>query len=387
MARLLDRIWVRFGLAIASAVLVTIGLLSAGLLLLSRSQYQQFYRGLPVQVQRELDRQRAVDPDPQDNPRIADIYSQYWRGDPLYGERVSLLIGLVICLPVGMLVGLWMSRAVTQPLASLAEAANRIALGDLSVRAEVTRERGELADMLRDFNRMTDALQALEQERRHTAAALSHELRTPLTVLTARLHALRDGIIAPDQAEMTRLLGEVGHLSRLVDDMHLLTLAEAGRLSLQPTGFDLGELAGEVLQVFQDRTRAGGPVLTLLADTPVPVHADWDRTRQVLSNLLDNALRHAAGATAVTVRASAEPGFGALSVSDDGPGLPASVRLGAFGRFHSSGATGGSGLGLSIVQALVTSQGGRVEVAPSAAGTTLVVRLPAAPRGRPGAGA
>ena len=78
MARLLDRIWVRFGLAIASDVLVTIGLLSAGLLLLSRSQYQEFYRGLPVQVQRELDRQRAVDPDPQDNPRIADIYGQYW---------------------------------------------------------------------------------------------------------------------------------------------------------------------------------------------------------------------------------------------------------------------------------------------------------------------
>ena len=381
MARLLDRIWVRFGLAIASAVLVTIGLLSAGLLLLSRSQYQEFYRGLPVQVQRELDRQRAVDPDPQDNPRIADIYGQYWRGDPLYGERVSLLIGLVICLPVGMLVGLWMSRAVTQPLASLAEAANRIALGDLSVRAQVTRERGELADMLRDFNRMTDALQALEQERRHTAAALSHELRTPLTVLTARLHALRDGLIAPDQAEMTRLLGEVGHLSRLVEDMHLLTLAEAGRLSLQPTGFDLRELAAEVLRVFDDGTRAAGPALRLEAGAPVPVHVDWDRTRQVLSNLLDNALRHATGATVVTVRVSAEPGFGTLTVSDDGPGLPASVRLGAFGRFHSSGATGGSGLGLSIVQALVTSQGGRVELAPGPTGTTLVVRLPDAPRG------
>lgn len=379
MARFVDRIWVRFGLAIASAVLVTIGLLSAALLLLSSSQYQDFYRGLPVQVQRELDLQRAVDPDPEGNPRIAAIYSQYWHGDPLYGERTSLLFGLVICLPVGMLVGLWMSRAVTRPLASLAEAANRIALGDLSVRAQVTRERGELADMLRDFNRMTDALEALEQERRHTAAALSHELRTPLTVLTARLHALRDGMIPPDAAEMTRLLGEVGHLARLVEDMHTLAMAEAGRLSLQPAAFDLGDLAREVVAAFDDGARTGGPALRIEARMPVPVLADRDRTRQVLSNLLDNALRHAASATLVQVTVSAEPGFGVLAVADNGPGLPASVRVGAFGRFHSSGTTGGSGLGLSIVQALVVSQGGTVDMGDGPTGATFVVRLPAPP--------
>ncbi|URI08541.1 ATP-binding protein [Aquincola tertiaricarbonis] len=381
MAGLLDRIWVRFGLAIALAVLVTIALLSACLLLVTRWQYEQFYSGLPVQVQRELDSQRQLNPDPMDNPQIADIYSRYWRADPLYGERMSMLLGLAFCLPVGMAAGLWLSRAVSRPLASMAEAANRIALGDFSVRAEVQRERGELADMLRNFNRMTDSLQALEEERRHTVAVLSHELRTPLTVLTARLHALRDGILEPEPAEISRLLGEVDHLSRLVADMHTLALADAGRLTLQRVRFDLAELAAEVVAVFEGRLRDGGPSLQLQRSGPVPVHADRDRTRQVLSNLLDNALRHAAGATQVLVSVGSEPGMGLLVVADDGPGLPSAVSLDARSRFQSMGSSAGSGLGLSIVQALVSGQGGSVHCRRGPGGAHFSVRLPAAPPG------
>lgn len=378
MARLLDRIWVRFGLAIAAAVLMTIALLSACLLLVSRWQYERFYAELPVNVQQQLDEQRQLDPDPMRNPQIADIYSRYWRADPLYGERLSMLLGLAICLPMGMGVGLWLSRVVSRPLASMAEAANRIALGDFTVRAEVQRERGEIADMLRNFNRMTDALEALEQERRHTVAVLSHELRTPLTVLTARLHALRDGILDPEPAEISRLLGEVDHLSRLVADMHTLALADAGRLSLQQARFDLAELAAEVVQAFQARLPEGGLALLLQAGDAVTVHADRDRTRQVLSNLLDNALRHATGATRVTVAVGPEPGWGVLTVADDGPGLPAGVTLDARSRFQSMGGSGGSGLGLSIVRALVAGQGGSVHCSRTLPGAHFTVRLPAA---------
>ncbi|TFZ09049.1 HAMP domain-containing histidine kinase [Ramlibacter humi] len=354
-------------------------MLSASVLLLAEWQYRDFYRSLPQQVKRDVDAMRQGEADPTEEAgRLATIYSQYWRSDPLFGERWSLVIGLVICLPVGLLMGFRISRAVTRPLASIAEAANSIALGDLSVRAKAGSERGELAEMVRDFNRMTDALQALEGERRHTAAALSHELRTPLSVLTARLHALRDGVIDPGPAEFTRLIGEVNHLSRLVEDMHTLALAESRKLSIKPADVALADLAREVLDTFEERAQAFGIELKLLVHDAVIAHGDRDRLRQVLSNLLDNALRHARGATTVQVEVARDGGHAVLSVADDGAGLPERVRRHPFDRFQGSGTTGGSsGLGLSIVQALVSLQGGTVQAeAVEPHGARFVVRLP-----------
>lgn len=193
MARGLDRIWVRFGLSIAATLLATVCVLGVSMTLFAEVQFRNFHKTLPVPVLRELEDLNARDLE--DSPRALEIYSQYGFGDLLLGERWSLLIGLIASLPFGLIAGFWVSRQVTLPVASVAQAAQMVAQGHFSVRAKAGRYRGEMADMVRDFNQMTDSLEGLERERKATAAAISHELRTPLAVLQARLHAVCDGVI------------------------------------------------------------------------------------------------------------------------------------------------------------------------------------------------
>lgn len=388
MARGLDRIWVRFGLWIAATVLVTMGVLGASIMAFAEYQYRRFHSNLPVSVKEELD--KLAKEDQEDGPRAVEIYGQYWTGDLLFGEKWSLVIGLIVCLPFGLIAGFWVSRIVTLPLASMAEAAQKIATGNFSVRAESGTDTGEMADMVRDFNRMTDALERLEKERKATAAAVSHELRTPLTVLRARLHAVCDGVITADAAEFSTLLEQVEHLSRLVDDLHTLSMADAGRLSLRTDDIDLVGVVEDAMAGFADRLEQHGMRLELhLPDEPVFVHADRDRMRQVLSNLVENALRHASSGGWLRIDVediadtrSPEGAVGQLTVSDAGSGLPEDVQKRLFERFMRSDnarsrATGGSGLGLSIVHTLVTQQGGTVRVDRSErGGTRFTVRVP-----------
>ncbi|APW36572.1 two-component sensor histidine kinase [Rhodoferax koreense] len=388
MNRLLNRIWVRFGLWIAATVLVTIGILGASVAVFAHYQYKSFYNSLPDKVRREIDLLRMEDQD--ESPRAVEIYSEYWDGDLLFGEseRWALLIGLLVCLPFGLATGFWVSRLVTQPLYSMAEAAKRIALGDFTVRAEPGRKRGEMADMVRDFNHMTDALQQLESERKATAAAVSHELRTPLAVLRARLHAVCDGVIAPDPAEFRTLLDQVEHMGRLVDDLHTLSMADAGRLSLQSVELDLVPLVADALARHADLLAQCGinPELRLHTEA-ARIHADPDRMRQVVSNLIDNALRHASegGWLEIGVALDEADDSVVLTVSDAGPGLPEDVRKTLFQRFSRARTANGmpspksgSGLGLSIVSALVVRQGGSIAADVSArGGTRFTVRMPA----------
>jgi signal transduction histidine kinase len=381
--RALDRIWVRFGLCIALTVLVTIGILGASVMAFAELQYRDFHRALPPAVRLELD--QLADQDLDDSPRAVEIYGQYWTGDLLFGEKWSLVIGLAVCLPFGLIVGFWVSRVVTQPMASVAEAARLIARGDLSVRAEAGPRSGEMAGMVRDFNHMTDSLEALERERKATAASISHELRTPLTVLRARLHAVCDGVIPPDEQEFRRLLDQVEHLGRLVDDLHTLSVGDAGRLSLHLADLDLGRLAAEALAQHASHIAQHGVQAALAVRRDgVRVHADRDRMRQVLANLVENALRHAHAGGWLEIGVDADAGDAVLTVSDAGAGLPEDVQRHLFQRFHRSDASRtrpsrGSGLGLSIVQMLVARQGGTVAADRSArGGTRFTVRMPLA---------
>ena len=380
MARGVERIWVRFGLWIAGTVLVTMGILGASVMLFAELQYRSFYGALPQPVRVELD--ALNDMDMEDSQRAVEIYGQYWKGDLLFGEKWSLFIGLVVCLPIGLGVGFWVSRIVTLPLASMAEAAQRVAVGDFSVRAEPGRAKGEIVGMVRDFNLMIDALEGLERERKATAAAVSHELRTPLAVLRARLHAVCDGVIDANEAEFRRLLGEVEHLGRLVDDLHTLSVAEAGRLSLQREALELGALVEDTLTGMEPRIAERGMVLEWVpAKTDVWVRLDRDRMRQVLTNLLENVVRHASQGGWLQVAMAVEGEEAVLSVADDGPGLPDDMRQNPFRRFQKPlhGHTEGVGLGLSIVQALVLQQGGQVSAADRpGGGTVFTVHLPIA---------
>jgi signal transduction histidine kinase len=351
VARFLGLIWFRFGLAIAAAVLMTVAALAITVGL---------YGG------------------------AGGSGGNAWLSD----EKLPLLGSLALCLPLGLALGFWLSRALTLPLRSMAEAAQRIAEGDLSVRAQPGGERGEMADMVRHFNAMTDALARLERDRKATAAAISHELRTPLTILCARLHAASDGVIELDNGACRGLLDQAEHLNRLVSDLHTLSLADAGRLSLRLAPLDLVELTRDTLQRHALRLTQHG--IEAQVNTPLSsawVDADEDRLRQVLTNLIENATRHAGSGGWLELGVHPAPGLAQallLTVSDAGPGLPDHMRQQLTRRFGDPGhprapAPGGSGLGLSIVQMLVQQHGGSIAVQTSArGGVRFEIRLPLA---------
>lgn len=391
MAWQLDRIWVRFGLWMSATMLTAIAILAMGAMIFSEWQYQRFYDSLPKNLRVELDSAKKLG----NTPRSMEIYSQYWRGDLLFGEKWSLSIGLLICLPFGLGMGFWISRLITRPLASMAEVAARVEQGDFSSRATIGVAHGEMADMVTTFNRMIDALEGLEYERRATAASISHELRTPITVLQTHLHAICDGMICADMAEFATLLRQVEHLGRLVGDLHTLSMADAGQLSLQKRRVDMTALVNDIMHYYQPQLSANNMQLEL--DLPTldedateqdwaDIKADPDRMRQIISNLVSNAVRHASQGGWLGVQLRRETTEGGpdrvvLHISDAGPGLPADLQQHPFRRFSQNPGkrrSGGSGLGLSIVKALTTSQGGEVQLGRSTrGGACFTLRFPA----------
>ncbi|QIL82654.1 HAMP domain-containing protein [Diaphorobacter sp. HDW4A] len=385
MARGLNRIWVRFGLWIAATVLSTIALLSACAWTFSSVQYYKFYNHLPDAVRVELDELNARDLE--DSPRAMQIYGQYWRGDMFFGEQMSLIIGLIVCLPFGLTVGFWVSRYVTRPLASIVEVAKRVELGDFSARAVSSGAHGEMGEVIHTFNNMIDSLDELEAERRATAASISHELRTPITVLKARLHAVCDGIIVADEAELRTLLAQTEHLSRLVEDLHTLSVADAGQLSLQKQLLCLNIVVSETLSALLPQLQAADMELKLTLpsnEAESDIRADADRMRQIVTNLVSNAIRYAASGHWLDVLVQLkedEDGveWVQLTISDAGPGLPQELQSHPFQRFAIAPGKRrreGSGLGLSIVRALTESQGGTVQTSTSArGGTSFVLRF------------
>lgn len=294
MARKIDRIWVRFGIATAAIIFFMMALLTTSLLLFWRVEYSDFYQRLPQDVRVEFD--DLNDRGLSESPRAMQIYAEYWVGDPIKGEQFSLLLTLIAGLPLGLGASFWVSRLVTQPLGSMAETAKRVAVGDFTVRALPGHARGEMADMVRDFNRMIDSLETLERERSATVASLSHELRTPLTILSTRLHAICDDVIPVSKDELRGLLDQSLHLGRLVDDLHTISMAFANRLSLHYEPLDLAQFIDAELNTYASRLAEQGMELerripASLGDALVMV--DPDRIRQILSNLLENSLRYA----------------------------------------------------------------------------------------------
>ncbi|MNR98713.1 Signal transduction histidine-protein kinase BaeS [compost metagenome] len=366
MARYLDRIWIRFGLGIAATVLVTMGVMALTSFVYGKIEFERFHARLPESVRIEFDLLNKRDLD--DSPRAIEIYRQYWQGNDWDTDVYAIIIDLLVCLPFGLVAGLWTSRMITQPVQSIAEAAHRVALGDFSVRAHSKSSGGEMGSLVNDFNHMTDALETLERERKSTMAAISHELRTPLAVLQARLHAICDGVIPSEPKEFSRLLEQVQHLTRLVGDLHTLSVADAGRLSLHRKELDLVTLVRDVLDKYASRLAAHGMQAELLLHGDIPLlHADPDRMHQMLNNLIENALQYAQSGGWLGIELQHADQYVILAVSDAGEGLPAESETQIFERFQRrdpsrNRATGGSGLGLSIVRTLVELQGGQIAV-------------------------
>jgi signal transduction histidine kinase len=271
---------------------------------------------------------------------------------------------------------------VTRPVMEIASGARRFGAGERDVRVKPRGSR-EMVELARSFNQMADDLQRAETVRTNLMADVSHELRTPLTVLDGNLRAALDHVYALDEAEIANLYGQTRHLIRLVNDLRELSLAEAHQLPLQKQPTALSELVGETVQALGPLAAEKGIQLVDNSAGLPELTADPVRLRQVLFNLLTNALRHTPPGGTVSVRGVATDAEVWLQVADTGEGLePEAVRY-AYDRFYRadksrSRETGGSGLGLAIVKAIVEAHGGRVEATSEGRGhgSTFTVVLP-----------
>jgi len=287
--------------------------------------------------------------------------------DFLARMRESIIpVGAAAC-GVAIVLGLLLTWQMTGPLRRLTAAAQGIAGGDLSQRVAI-KSGDEIGELGRAFNEMAESLSRAETLRRNMTADIAHELRTPLSVIRANLEAVLDGVFEPSTENVAAIHKETVLLSRLVDDLQELALAEAGQLRIEREPTDLVDLAERVVTGVAARAEGEGITLVkeLASDLP-SVSADSQRIGQVLSNLIDNALRHSSEGGQVTVRARQAGQMVQVDVVDEGPGVsPEELSL-VFERFYRgdkarSRQTGGAGLGLSIVRQLVEAHGGRVWV-------------------------
>lgn len=303
--------------------------------------------------------------------------SQLAAPEQAFLDRINqaLLLAAGLALLVGVVLGAVLARTLAAPLGQVSAAAGAIAAGDLSQRAPA-RGTVETQDLARSFNRMAENLEQAEQLRRNLLADVAHELRTPLTVIQGNLQALLDGVYPLERAEIATIYDETRLLSRLVADLRELAQAEAGQLKLNLGPVDAPAVLAQTVDSFA--LLAQDNQIRLELDLPAslpPVNADSDRLAQVLRNLLANALRHAAPGGRVQVSARSEEGRVRISVTDDGPGIPAADLPHVFDRFWRgdparSRDSGGSGLGLAITKHLVEAQGGQIGVESEAGGGT-----------------
>jgi len=280
-------------------------------------------------------------------------------------NTLMLIAGVMAVLAV-LIVSGFQARSIVAPVRALAEAARRVASGDFSQRIPVTSQ-DELGEMAIAFNTMAAELRQ-QQELRHRAMAdVAHELRTPLSVLQIELESIEDGLTAPTPEVIAGLQTDVAHLRRLVEDLRVLSLADAGELQMEAEPVEVGGLVRDVVSRVQGAARAQGITLdTRLPDAALTVTGDEQRLAQVLLNLLSNALQHTPPEGRITVSAQ-QVGKNEVhvTVQDTGEGIPAEDLPHIFERFYRTDRArsrdmGGSGLGLSITRSLVEAHGGRL---------------------------
>ena len=264
---------------------------------------------------------------------------------------------------LALALGLWLARQLTAPLRALTQAAHRLAEGQTpQVKVSGHDEIGELGQA---FNQMARSVTRQEMLRRNMMADIAHELRTPLTVIRGDLEALLDGVFEPTPEALASLQEETLLLSRLVDDLRALAQAEAGQLALEREPTDLADLLRGVVASFDLQAESQNQVLRLDLDAGLrPVDADPQRVRQIVANLVSNALRHAPDCGLVVVSAVQQPARVQISVSDNGPGIAPEDLSHVFDRFWRGGKprVEGSGLGLAIARELVRAHGGEIWV-------------------------
>lgn len=302
--------------------------------------------------------------------------SETWM--PSRVELIWIVCTVITAISMAIFVAVRLSRRILTPLNSVANSLRQIAEGKLNARVPMDSHAiGETAQLVRDFNLMAEQLQTITREREFWNAAIAHELRTPVTILRGRLQGLAEGVFSPSTQLFEGLLRQVEGLNHIIEDLRVLSLNDSGHLELQWSEVDLSDEIHSVLTSFTPALAAKGFVPKLDLQATMPVWCDVIRIRQALIVLLDNALSHAT-AGSLLIRLQCTGHHCELSVEDTGPGIPveaASIIFEAFRRIDPSRSrkSGGSGLGLAVVKAIIEAHGGHVSCQPTAPGGTRFV--------------
>ncbi len=297
----------------------------------------------------------------------------------------SLLWALMASGIAASVVGLYVTRRVVRPLRALTRASRRIAGGRYSQRLG-THAPGEIGELAAAFDTMAATLERSEERRVQLMADVAHEFRTPLSNLRGYLEGLEDGVFRPEELALPAGR-QLQRLERLADDLSLLSRVETGQLELRATEVDAARLLAAVADAFRPRFEAKGVELRVDAEPNAPIWADAERTEQVLTNLVANALRFTPAPGRVTLTSgTAEQGRVRFEVSDTGEGIPEEQLGLVFNRFYRGDQSrarqegGGSGIGLTLARQLVERQGGDIGVSSAVGhGSTFWFTLPRAP--------
>jgi len=269
-------------------------------------------------------------------------------------------------------------QATVRPVVRVMEATGRVARGDYSARVEPTGPR-DVRQMIVSFNEMASQLEAHQRERRRLFADIAHELRTPLAVIQGNIEGMMDGVYPRDDAHMAPLLDQTKVITRLLEDLQTVATADTGNLRLYKEESDLCDVITDVVAAFAPAAARDG--IAILAETPpgpLPrLEIDAVRIRQVLENLVSNAVRYTPDGGSVRIAAERAGKDVRVTVADTGRGMPQGDADRMFERFVKSADSGGSGLGLAIAKSLVEAHGGTIAATSAPGeGTTVTFTLP-----------
>jgi signal transduction histidine kinase len=295
--------------------------------------------------------------------------------------RFSIRAGLIaVC--VALILAYFLSRRILSPVKALTKAARQFGKGDFNHRVPY-QGKGEMGELALSFNSMAENLEKNEQMRRNMVADVAHELRTPISNLKGYLEAISDGVVKPDESIIRSLNEEASSLTRLVGDLQELTLVDAGKLKMDIQPEDIFHIVKEAVAAIQPK--AINKELTvrneLTNELPL-VEIDAQRIRQVLNNLLNNAVSYTVKGGSVTVTGKRQEDKIFIGIADTGEGIPPEELKLIFERFYRvdksrARTTGGSGLGLTIAKRLVEAHGGTISVASEPGkGSTFTFSIP-----------
>jgi len=274
-------------------------------------------------------------------------------------------------------------KLITAPIVEVMSAADSVAKGDFNIRISEDYS-GEFKKLAESFNKMVTELEEADDRRRRLTADVAHELRTPLHILQGNLEGMQDGIYPLDETQLKLLLDETKILSRLVDDLQTLTLAENQQLLLNFEDIDLSRLLSDVATEFSSQAELQGVELSLsLSPETLNIHADRGRMNQVLGNLIANGLCHTPSGGEIKICSQQEENCAIIQVSDTGKGIPEEDLPYIFDRFWKGDTArsrfddSGSGLGLSISKGIIGMHHGEISVdSELGKGTIFTIKLP-----------